>query len=293
MQQPHQQHLGRAAIYQILASLSFAFMLVFLSFAGDLPVMQKVFFRNTIVLATTFFMMPNKSELWGRPENRILLLVRGLVGSLGVVLNFYGVDRMVLADGVMLTKLSPFFIAVFALFFLKERLPRLYALCLGLALGGAVLVIRPGFVSDLGPSVAVIVASLCTGIAYTLVRQLGRTENFRTIIFHFSLVGSITSLPFLFIDWVWPTPLQLLWLVLMGLAASGGQSLMTKAYQHAPAAQVAVFDYSQIVFALVLGLLLMGQEADLFTLGGAALITLAGILLYIFNHRIRDAKVKS
>ena len=107
----------------LISALSFAFMGAMVKLAGDLPVIEKVFFRNLISLIVAFVLIKKAGvPLFGLRKNQKYLLLRSLLGLGGVILYFIAISRLSLADSSMLNKLSPFFVTIFALFFLKEKL---------------------------------------------------------------------------------------------------------------------------------------------------------------------------
>lgn len=113
----------------IAAAFGFSLMSVFVRLAGDLPSFQKAFFRNFIALIfMTGTLLKKKTGFLPRKENALYLVGRSLFGTIGIVCNFYAIDRLVLADANMLNKLSPFFAIIFSALLLKEK-PDIVQLC--------------------------------------------------------------------------------------------------------------------------------------------------------------------
>ena len=105
----------------ILSALGFALMSACVKLAVDLPNFQKVFFRNLVSAAIALYLiLKHKGSLTGKKENRKLLLMRSTFGTLGVILNYYAIDKLVLSDANMLNKLSPFLSVLLCSLFLKE-----------------------------------------------------------------------------------------------------------------------------------------------------------------------------
>ncbi len=266
----------------LLSSLFFAFMSIFVKQAGDLPSMEKAFFRNLISLIIAFSMLKARRQpLWGKKENRKMLILRGLTGSLGILFYFYSIDHLILADSSMLNKLSPFFVIIFARIILKNPIRSWQVTALVIAMTGSAFIIKPGFdfTSSL-PAISGMMSALTAGLAYTMVSYLGNRENSFTIVFYFSLISTLICLPVFFSNAVMPEPLQLLFLLGAGTCAAGGQFLLTAAYRFAPAGEVSIYQYSQIGFASVLGLLFLDEIPDILSLAGYVLIFGAGYLVY-------------
>jgi drug/metabolite transporter (DMT)-like permease len=116
-------------------------------------------------------------------------------------------------------------------------------------------------------------------LAQVFVRKLVNTEKTAAIVFYFSLTASALSLITLPFGWVWPTPVEAALLVGAGLLGGLGQILLTSSYREADASLVAPFDYASMLFALAIGYFVFSEVPTWTTLGGAALIVIAGILI--------------
>ena len=132
------------------------------------------------------------------------------------------------------------------------------------------------------PGLAGILSAASAGIAYTLLRYLKDRESPDTIIFYFSLISVVFTAPFALAEYVQPTFIQLGLLLATGVFASVGQFGITYAYKYAKATEVSIYNYSAIVFGIILGFIFFGEIPDtLSLLGGAIIIAVA---FYIFKH---------
>ena len=263
------------------AALCFALMNLFVNLAGDLPVMQKVFFRNLIASIAVFFLLLFQKEKFRIHSKECLfwLFLRSFVGFLGVILNFYAIDTIgSISDASILNKLSPFFAILFSVFLLKEK-PRLYEIgFVALAFLGALFVVKPTFTAASLPALAGVLSGASAGFAYSCVRILGtKGERGMMTVFFFSAFSTLVALPFFIAFYEPMTPFQLFALLMAGVSATGGQFFITAAYRFAPAKEIAVFDYSQVLFAAVLGFLFLDQLPDLFSLAGYGIIIGAAV----------------
>ena len=214
------------------------------------------------------------------------MLLRAAFGTLGIFCNFYAVDHLLLSDASMLNKMSPFFAVICSVFLLKEKLRLWQGILVCAAFAGSLLVIQPDFTS-LGslPAFIGLLGGLSAGVAYTMVRKLGqRGQNGTSIVLFFSGFSCLVALPWLIFDFVPMSWVQLLWLLAAGLAAAGGQFTITAAYLRAPAREISVYDYSQILFASGLGFVLFGQIPDLWSVAGYAVIVGAAVALFWYNN---------
>ena len=276
--------MPRAVAFMLLSAASFAVMSAMVKAAGDLPVHQKVFFRNLVTLIITVGMA------WQRHENPLgptqhlrLLLLRSLAGLGGVVLYFYAIGHLTLADAALLNKVSPFFVTVMAALWLGERLTRRVVGGLVLAFVGAALVMRPSFALEPLATLAGLGSAFLAGLAYTVVRHLKGREHPRRIVFYFSLVSTVAMVPLLIWNQVTPDRWQWVWLLGTGVFAAGGQVFLTFAYHHAPAGQISIWSYLHVLFSLLIGLAVWGEQPGLISLVGGALIVAAAL----FNRRTR------
>ncbi len=277
-----------AIIYIIISAFCFACMNLFVRLSGDLPSMQKSFFRNFVaVIFALIILLKNKNSFRWKKGSLPFLFLRSAIGTLGIVCNFYAIDHIPLADASILNKMSPFFVIIFSLIIIKEKLSLLQGAIVFLAFSGALLVIKPSFSNtELLPSALGLFGGMCAGFAYTMVRILGKKgENGSLIVFFFSGFSCITMLPFLIFDFHPMSLFQLLMLLGAGLSAAGGQFSITAAYCHAPAKEISVYDYSQIIFATMLGLFILGEMPDLLSIAGYLIIITAAILMFMYNNK--------
>ena len=137
----------KGIFYIVTSAFCFAFMFAFVRLSGDLPTFQKTFFRNFIALFFALFALKRSGtplKLQNK-KNRFPLFIRAFAGTLGVLCNFYAIDRMVLSDASMLNKMSPFFVIIFSFIFLKEKLTVFQGAMVAAAFAGSLFIIKPSF----------------------------------------------------------------------------------------------------------------------------------------------------
>jgi len=272
----------------ILAALFFAGMTACVHLSGDLPSFQKALFRNLPALAMTSVVMARR-HISPRVAkgNRLSMFGRCAAGTAGLLMNFYAIDRMVLADANMLNKLSPFFAILFSYFILKEKLKLPQMLGVAAAFCGALLIIKPtGAGLPLLPAVAGTLGGLGAGLAYTFVRKMGENGEIGTrIIFYFSLFSCVVTTPYFFLAGKPMSLRQFLILMLAGVFGAGGQVFITRAYFYAPARELSVYDYTQVLFATLWGYFLFGQVPDVLSFLGYAVIIGAAVIMFFYNNQ--------
>ena len=278
----------KGIIYIVVAAFGFSFMSLFVKLAGDLPAFQKAFFRNFIALIfITVMMLRENIGFAPKKENIPGILGRSLCGTLGLLCNFYALGTRNLSDANMLNKLSPFFAIIFSIFLLREKPTAAQVLGVAVAFGGSLLIIKPGFAdAQLIPALAGVLGGLGAGAAYTFVRKLGKKgENSTRIVFYFSAFSCLFCLPFLIVQYKSMTFLQTLYLIFAGTFACVGQLGITKAYLCAPAKEISVYDYTQVIFAALLGFFVFGDLPDIWSVLGYILICGAGVAMFFYNKR--------
>ena len=278
----------KGVIFIILSALSFTGMNTFVRLAGDLPTMQKVFFRNFVAMIFAFAAMVKAGDSF-KPKKGSLkyLLIRSAAGLAGIFGNFYALDKIELSNASMLNKMSPFFALVFSAIFIKEKVKPKQAVAIAVAFIGALFIIKPTFGNaDLLASLAGFAGGMAAGGAYTGVRWLGiKGENGRLIVLFFSVFSCVLTVPYLIFDYHYMTAFQWFALLMAGVFAAGGQFSITAAYTHAPSREISVYDYSQIIFAAVVGFFVFGDIPDVWSFVGYFIIIAMAVWMFVYNNR--------
>ena len=278
----------KGVIFIVLSALSFTGMNTFVRLAGDLPTMQKVFFRNFVAMIFALFAMLKAGDSFKPKKGSVkYLLLRSAAGLAGIFGNFYALDKIELSDASMLNKMSPFFALVFSALFIKEKVKPKQAIAIAVAFIGSLFIIKPTFANtDLFASLAGFAGGMAAGGAYTCVRWLGiKGENGRLIVLFFSVFSCILTVPYLIFDYHYMTAFQWFSLLVAGLFAAGGQFAITAAYTHAPSREISVYDYSQIIFAAIVGFFVFGDVPDLWSFVGYIIIISMAVWMFLYNNR--------
>lgn len=278
----------KAIFYILCSAFCFALMNVFVRLSGELPSVQKSFFRNLVAMVFALVLLLRAGGgIRFQRRNLPLLLARSAFGTLGILCNFYAVDHLLLSDASMLNKLSPFFAILFSFLLLREKIKPVQFLGITAAFCGALLIVKPGFaMGSMGAAWIGVVGGMSAGAAYTFVRWLGqRGEKGPLIVLFFSAFSCLVTLPFLLFDFHPMSLYQLGMLLLAGLAASGGQFAITAAYTHAPAREISVYDYTQVLFSALLGFLFFTQIPDYLSVIGYMVICGVSVFLFWYNNR--------
>ena len=162
-------------------------------------------------------------------------------------------DRSI-TDSTAIQRLSPFFIIIMSITFLKEKYNFSQTPFILLAFIGALFVIKPGFRVDILPAFVALLSAILMGAAHIVIRHLRLSDNYWVIINYYAYITGVSSAILLFWEgnFVIPDLLNFIYLIIIGLAAIGTQIGITLAYRYAPASMVAPYLYTQIIFAAIL-----------------------------------------
>ncbi len=284
----------KGIIMIIISAFCFALMNMFVRLSGDLPTPEKSFFRNFVAFIFALaVMIKDRESFHFQKRNLPLLLGRSLAGTIGILGNFYAVDHLALGDASMLNKMSPFFVVLFSLIFLKEKLKPYHILILAGAFIGAMFVVKPTFQNaELLPSLCGLLGGMGAGAAYSMVRALGkRGEKGSFIVLFFSGFSCVSMIPFMIFNFKMFTPVQLTFLLLAGLSAAGGQFSITAAYSYAPAREISIYDYTHIIFASALGFFVFADIPDMFSIIGYVIIVAMALAMFLINNKKGNEKI--
>jgi len=278
----------------LLASLSFAFMggfakVVSQKFAG----VEVTFFRNIFGVALIGFAIYKSplKQIGGKP---LLLFFRGAMGFLALLAYFYIIAYIPLGEAVTYNKTSPIFVAIFAYIFLGEKLNRWAIVAIILGFVGIVLIAQPQGGSFDKYDILGIFSGLGAALAYTSIRELRSYYDTRAIVMSFMGIGTIAplllmiitpyinppkELDFMFASFIMPHGIEWFYLTMMGLSATFSQFMMTKAYEYTKAGVVGTISYSNIVFAIIIGVALGDSFPNILTILGIVLVIGSGLLV--------------
>jgi drug/metabolite transporter (DMT)-like permease len=275
----HTDNLPRGAALMLAAALLFAATgAIIKHVSAQLPNEMVVFFRSFFGLLALAPFFVRHGPRYYATQRLGAHLVRALAGLTAMYCYFYAIAHLPLAEAVLLNYTAPLFIPLAALLWVGEPFGRKLWWPIGIGFVGVGLILKPGL-SLLAPIALIgLAAGLFSALAMAGIRKLTNTEPATRVVFYFSLTSTlVAALP---LAWRWQTPAADLWLplILIGVLSTFAQILMTRAYAHAPAAQVGPFLYAIVVFAGLFGWVLWQEIPDWLSLAGTLLVILAGIL---------------
>ena len=265
--------------------------------AQHVPAGQAVFFRSVFALPVILAWLAVRGDLRTglKADSPMGHFWRGFVGTAAMGLGFAGLGLLPLPEVTAIGYAAPLMTVILAAMFLGEqvRLFRLGAVALGMV--GVLIVLGPRLSAFSGDTVEktaalgamlVLTGALCAALAQIYIRKLVQSEQTSAIVFYFSVTSASLSLLTLPFGWVLPTGQEAAFLILAGLLGGMGQIFLTSAYRFAPASVVAPFDYASMLFAILIGMFFFNEIPDLRTIGGAALVILAGVIIIWREHQL-------
>jgi len=292
--------MDRGILFMLLASLSFAAMGGFAKVVSQiLPPVEVTFFRNI------FGVLLVGLSIWKTPLQQtggkfLLLIFRGSMGFMALLAYFYIMAHIPLGEAVTYNKTSPIFVAIFAYIFLKEKLQPSALLAIVVGFVGIVLVAQPEGGNFDKYDILGIFSGIGAALAYTSIRELRKYYDTRAIVMSFMGVGTLAPLVLMLLtpyvnvsqdfDWMFATfvmPEGIVWLYVtaVGLFATISQLLMTKAYELTKAGIVGTISYSNIVFAVVIGVMLGDPIPNIWTILGIILVITSGLMVALAKEK--------
>lgn len=249
---------------------------------SDLPAVEAAFIRYAFGLVLVLPVLLRLGSRIPRGRAMTLCVVRGLVHGGGVMLWFFAMARIPIAEVTAIGYTAPIFTTLGAAFFLGERLRarRVAAMIAGFI--GVFVILRPGFQTIQLGSLAQLSAAPLFAVSFLLAKKLTETESPAIIVAMLSIFCTITLLPGALLQWRTPTGVELSWLFLTAIFATVGHYTLTRAFEAAPITVTQPISFLQLVWAILLGTLLFDEHVDAWIFLGGAIIV--GAATYI-SHR--------
>jgi drug/metabolite transporter (DMT)-like permease len=283
----------------MMRGLLFAFLSYALFTLGDAAVKVvgpgvspfQIAFAVSLMASVAIVVTKPKSEAWSnalRMRHPRLVMLRAGLATVTWVAGVHAFVTIPVAEAFALIFLSPPLVAILSRAFLRERPGALGAAAIGVGLIGVVIAIRPGF-RDLGSGhLAAVVCAVGVAGSIVVLRRLSAVEARTTIMVITNLtIITVTGLAMIPV-FVWPSGSQLVWLALAGLVDGFGQICLLLAARHAAAALVGVAHYSQLIWAVAIGILFFGEWPDIWMMIGLGAIMGSGLLAVAAARRARE-----
>jgi len=262
--------------------------------SSNMSSVEVVFFRNIVgVVLISFAIYKNPiTQKGGRP---FLLFFRGFIGFVALLIYFYNIANISLAEAQTFNKISPIFTAIFTYFFLDEKLSRLAVLGVAVGFVGVLFITGFDIYSLSKTDILGIFSGVLAGLAYTSIRELRNYYDNKIIVLSFMVTGTVGPLVLMiisnyfevvYLDWMFatfvtPSAISWVYIVGLGLFATGSQYFMTKAYSMAPGGIIGTISYSNIIFSIIIGVALGDNWPTVSIYIGICLVIISGFFVTI------------
>jgi len=284
--------IGRAVALALLsyACFSTADALVKLA-ATRLPVEQIALLMSGFALLPVLFLARGVGGLGAfRPRRPGLVLARGVLTALCALAAWRAFALLPLADAYAILFLAPILVTAFSALFLGEPvgIRRWTAAAVGFV--GVLVMVRPDFeVIGLGHLLALAAAALGAA-SFCVLKKIGNGETSAAILLVLFLSIAAIAAPGAILAWRPLAGEDLLWVATAGLLQGSGQAALVLATREAPASVVAPFQYSQMLWAVLFGLLVFGDRPTPLLFVGMALVVASGLYI-LWRERVRRGTV--
>lgn len=286
---PSAQNVAFGIAFRVAAMACLACLSALVKWTGSrgIPVFEIILFRNLFAFVPLGVYIARTTG-WEvlRTRRPFGHLARATIGLTGMVCGFSAVQHLPLTEATALQFTSPLFMTALSALLLSERVGRHRWGAVVVGFLGVLIMARPlpGHMNALGVALGILSALGAAG-AMVAIRQIADTERGPTIVFYFTLGGVALGAIGSAFQWVTPDPSTLALLIVAGLVGGVGQLFLTEALRRAPIGVIAPFDYTQLVWASLLGLVIWGELPHLLTLVGAVIVALSGV--YILHRELR------
>lgn len=266
----------RGVLWMLVCGLMFVAMAVMVRYLGsDLPVVEAAFIRYLFGIPLLWFVIIRIE--WRKIARTCygLYMLRGIAHSVAVMLWFFAMARIPIAEVTAIGYATPIFIAIGAWLLFGEHLRYRRVGALVVAFFGMLIILRPGFQTLSTGTLAQLLATPCFAISYLFTKQLTKTQPTGNIIVMLTIFCALALFPATLLQWRTPQVIELVWLFLIAVVATLGHYAMTRAFAYAPMTVTQPFAFAQLIWATLFGLLLFNETPDFWILGGGALIITA------------------
>ena len=287
---PHQSNL-LGCLWMVAGGLLFVAVTVLVRHLGsDMAAVQAAFIRYLIGLLLVLPMLWRMRRRLRRAQGMRFYFWRGIVHGGAVMLWFFAMARIPLAEVTAIGFSTPVFTAIGAVLIFGEKIRLRRMLAIGAGFVGTLIILRPGFQAIAPGSLAQLAAALLFAGSFLLAKRLTRDEPSGDILVMLTLFCTLALLPGAIYYWREPTWTEVGWLALVAVFATAGHYALTRAIAHAPLTVTQPLSFLQLVWAVLFGYWLFDEVPDVWVIAGAALIVAA--ISYLTQREAAAARVR-
>lgn len=273
----------RGALWMLASALAFTVMMTLIKYLGaDYPASLQTFYRQVagfLVLLPIILRHRSAAFATTRPG---ILIFRSAAGTIGMILSFYGFQKMPLADANALSFTRTLWLVPLAAFVVREKIGPLRIGAAVVGFLGVLIMVRPGqgghFALGL-PALAMLASSFLFALTVTGMKVMTRDHSPTVLLVWSATLGLVLAIPGAFLAWRWPAPFDLVLLGLMGVMGTVTQACYIKGMAIGDAAAMAPVDYVRLVFTAAAGFFLFHELPGKWTLVGAGVVVASTLFI--------------
>ncbi len=290
---PHANRPLWGVIWMIVTGLLFVLVTAIVKFVGGgVPPAESAFLRY---LMGSIFLIPMiRPVISAKLTKRQFALfgLRGFVHAIGVTLWFFAMTQIPIADVTAMNYMSPIYVSIGAALFLGEKLAFRRIAAIGVALIGALIILRPGFRDVSIGHIAMLFTAVLFAVSYLVAKKMSGEVSPTVVVAMLSIVVPIGLAPMAYAQWITPTLEQLGWLFLVAIFATAGHFTMTFAFRAAPLTVTQPVTFLQLVWATTLGAVMFAEPVDGGVVFGGGII-MASVSFITWRESVAKRQVKS
>jgi len=263
----------RGALWMLASMVFFSGMTLVIRFLSpNIPPVEQVFVRGvvSVVLLLPWLIRTGPAGL--KTRRLPMLALRAACTGVAILAWIYGIQRLPLADATALHFTIPLFAVLLAMVLLRERVVLHRWIALGIGFSGALLVLRPGFADISFAGLIVLLSALVYALGNIVSKVLVRTETPALIVFYLNALLMLAFAVPTALVWVWPSPVEWLFLLAFGLGNVLAQLCITRAFKLADLSAVLPFEFTRLPMLALAGFVLFGERPGIWTWIGAVVI---------------------
>ena len=281
-----------AISWMLLTGLLFVGVTAIVKHVGtDLPPAQSAFLRYVtgLVFVIPLIRLIKKANL---SRNELTLFAwRGLAHSIGVILWFYAMAILPMAEVTAMGYLSPIYVTIGAALFLGERIAALRILAIFAAILGVLIILRPGFREISFGHISMLLNGILFALSYLIAKVMADKVEPLVVVGMLSIFVTIGLAPWAFWVWVTPTLSQLGWTFLLAIFATAGHYTMTLALRAAPISVTQPITFLQLVWSVLMGVMVFNEGFDKWVIIGALIIVFSISFIMWREEHVRRKKI--
>ncbi len=283
---------ARGALWMVASAITFTLMTTLIKYlGGDYSPALQTFYRQAaglIVMAPLILRDPVGAFKTSRPG---ILLFRSGAGTIGMIMAFYAYQKMPLAEANALSFTRTLWIVPLAIFVLREPIGPRRLIATGVGFLGVLFMLQPSIANAVGwPAACALGSALLFATTVTGMKVMTRDHSMTVLMVWSAVLGFLLAIPPALFEWRWPSFTDLLLLGVMGVLGLATQACYIQGMALGDAAAMAPIDYTRLVFAIILGLLLFHEIPNAVTMFGAAIVI--GSTLYITLRDVKAVEAK-